>query len=186
MDVSFVGSFNLPFPDHVHRFVSSYRSPGHWIRKESQTGLDLALDEAMILLNHVVHISTWPSLTLLRQQTCFFQIAHGANIAAVLIDIDHPWGSDVRSAQDFAEKALGRSSTAGLIQEEIERLAGGMSLDATLRYNSSVEIHPRAFDLDVGLIDSPGVVGLLQIRAATFIQFRRILLNPTLNSCVID
>jgi hypothetical protein len=74
----------------------------------------------MVLLNHVVHVSTWPSLTLLGQQTCFFQIAHGADIAAVLIDIDHPWDSDVRSAQNFAEKPLGCSSAADLIQENIE------------------------------------------------------------------
>jgi hypothetical protein len=78
----------------------------------------------MVLLNHVVHISTRPSLTLLRQQTCFFQIVHGTDVAAVLIDIDHPWGSDVWSTQHFAEETLGCSSDACLIQEEIERLTG--------------------------------------------------------------
>ena len=78
----------------------------------------------MVLPNHVVHISTRPSLALLRQQSCFFQIAHGTDIAAVLFNVDHPWGGDVRPVQDFSDKALGCSSAADLIQEEIECLAG--------------------------------------------------------------
>ena len=106
-----------------------------------------------------------------------FKIANGANVGRVLIDIDHPRGGDVRSAQNFSEKALGCSSAAGLIQEEIECLAG--------RVNGAIQIHPLATDFDIGLIDPPGIVGLLQIRAATFIKFRRITLNPAVDGGVI-
>ena len=94
----------------------------------------------MILLNDVVHVLTGPALAFLRKQLFFFQITNRANVAAVLINIDHPWGGDVGPTQNFAEETLSRSSAAGLIQEEIKGLAGGMSLDATLRYNSPVQV----------------------------------------------
>ena len=161
----------------MNRFVSSYGSPGRWVGEEPQTWLDLALDEAMILLNDVIYVLSGASFAFLRKQFFAFEITDGTNVSRVFVDIDHPWGGDMRPVRDFVKETLGCSSATGLIQEEIKGLAGGMSLDATLRYNSSVEIHPRAFDRDVGLIDSPGVVGLLQTWATAFIQFRCILLD---------
>ena len=68
--------------------------------------------------------------------------------------------------------------SAGLVQEEIEGLTGGI--------NSSIQIHPFAADFDTGLIDSPGVVGLLQIRATAFVYFWSASLDPTVDSSVVQ
>ena len=81
------------------------------------------------------------------------EIANGADVRRVLVNIDYTRCSDVRPAQDASEKPLSRSSAAGLIQEEIEGL--------TSRVNGSIQIHPLATDFDVGLVDPPGIVGLL-------------------------
>ena len=79
----------------MHRFVSLYCSPGSGIGEESQTRFDLSLDEAMILLNDVVHVMTGASFAFIRKQFFFLQIANRANVATVLIDINHSWGCDV-------------------------------------------------------------------------------------------
>ena len=78
----------------------------------------------MILLNDVVHILVGPASAFFRQQFVLFKIADGADVGGILVDIDYPWGGDISFAQDYAEKALSCSSTPGLVQEEIERLAG--------------------------------------------------------------
>lgn len=97
-DISFVCPHYLPLSDHVHDLIRAYCSPGCRVGGESQTGLDPSFHEPMILLNHVVHITTRPSFTLLWQQTCFLQISNRTDIAAILIDVDYSWGSNVRSA----------------------------------------------------------------------------------------
>ena len=118
----------------MHRFISSYCPPGRWVREEPQTRLDLALDEAMILLDDVIHILARPALAFAWQELFAFEIADSTDVSGVLVDIDHSWSSEVRSAQDFAEKALSRSSASRLVQKEIERL--------TCRVDSSIQIHP--------------------------------------------
>ena len=71
----------------------------------------------MVLLDQSVHILALPKATPFRQQLFALQITDGANVSGVLTNVDHPWGGEIRSAQDFAEATLSRSSTAGLIQE---------------------------------------------------------------------
>ena len=78
----------------------------------------------MILLDDVVHILAGPAFAFARQELFALEIVHGADVSGVLVDIDHSWSSEVRSAQDFAEKALSRSSASRLVQKEIERLTG--------------------------------------------------------------
>ena len=78
----------------------------------------------MILLDDIVHILAGPALAFLREKLLLLKIADGANVGGVLIDVDHSWGGDVGPAQDFVKETLSRSSAPGLIQEEIECLAG--------------------------------------------------------------
>lgn len=49
----------------------------------------------MILLDDVVHVLAGPTLAFARQQFLLLQVTDGANVGGVLIDIDHPRGSDV-------------------------------------------------------------------------------------------
>ena len=122
-DVSFVRSRRLSLPDHVHRLIPAYCSPGCRVREEPQARLDPSLDEAVILLNNVVHILAGPALAFLRKQLFALEVTDSANVGGILINVDHPWGDDVRSVQDFSEETLGRSRATGLVQEEIEGLA---------------------------------------------------------------
>ena len=96
----------------------------------------------------------------------------------LLNDVDYAWGSDLRPAQDFAEEALGCSSASGLVQKEIECLAGGI--------DSSIQIHPLSLDLHIGFINAPRIVGLLQIRSAAFIYFWGITLNPAVDGGMVQ
>ena len=107
-----------------------------------------------------------------------FKIADGANVGGVLVTIEHPWGGDVGSAQDFSKEALGCSSAAGLIQEKIERLAS--------RVSGSIQIHPLASDFDIRLIDPPGIVSLFQVRATASVYFRSVSLDPAVDGGVIQ
>ena len=132
----------------------------------------------MILFNDVIHILAGPALALARQELFALEVTDGANVGGILVNVDYPWGNNMRPAQDFAEKTLSRSSAAGLIQEEIKRLTG--------RIDGSVQIHPLAPDFDVGFVNSPGIVSLLQVWAATFIDFRCIALDPAVDSGVIQ
>ena len=104
---------------------------------------------------------TGPTLTFLREQFLSLQVTDCTDVGGVLVDIDYPWSGDVRPVQNFSEKPLCCPSAAGLIQEKTKCL--------TCRVNSPVEIHTLATDFDIRLIDSPGIAGLLQIRAAAFI-----------------
>ena len=101
----------------------------------------------MIVLNDIVHKLAGVALTFLGQYFVSLQVTDGAKINRVLVDVDHPWSGDLRPAESFPEKTLGCSSAPGLIQEEIECLAG--------RVNGSIQVHPLASDLDVGLINFP-------------------------------
>ena len=114
----------MSLPDHGHRFVSLNRSPSRRVREESQARLDLALHKPMILLNDVIHGLAGPAFADIRQQSGLLQIIDSTDVAGILVNVYHPWGGDMRSTQDFAEQAPGCSSTAGLVQEEIEPLTG--------------------------------------------------------------
>ena len=67
----------------------------------------------MILLNNIVHVLAGPAFTFLGQPVVLLQVTDGANVSGILVDIDYPWGGDMRLAQSFSEKPLGRPSAAG-------------------------------------------------------------------------
>ena len=132
----------------------------------------------MILFNDVVQVLARSALAFLGQQVVSLEIANSADVRRVFVNIDHARGGEVRSSQDFAKKSLSRSSATGLVQQEIEDLAGGI--------DGSVEIHPLSADFDIGFIDLPRIVGLLQVRPTSFINFWRIFLNPAVDGGVIQ
>ena len=133
----------------------------------------------MVLLDQIVHILALPEATLFRQQLSLFHTASGTNIGWMLVDVDDPGGGQIGSRRPYFTKEFGcRSPGASLTEVEIQCLA--------CRVQSAIQIHLLPFDLHIGFINAPRIIRLLQIRSATFIQFRRILLNPKINSCVID
>jgi hypothetical protein len=74
-------------------------------------------------------------------------------------------------SQRFREEALGRFCIASRTQEELERVA--------LRIHSAREVHPDLFDFYVRLLNPPGVIGHVEMRAAALLQFWGIALDES-------
>ena len=82
----------------------------------------------MILFHDVVHILARSTLTFARQEFFALEVTDSTDVSGALIDIDHSWGGDVRSAQHFSEETLGCSSaTAAAIN--IRRIAAWLMGD---------------------------------------------------------
>jgi len=47
-------------------------------------------------------------------------------------------------------------------------------------------VMPRLLDLDVGLIDTVGIMGAFQVRSTPLVEFRGVALNPAKRGCIID
>ena len=156
---SFCCSLYLSFLDHVHCFVTLDCALGCRVGTKPKTW-------------------THPSFTCFWQQPFCSQISNRSDVAAILIDIDDTGWRDVCTAQNFAEISFGFPWTARLIQEKVNCLAS--------RIYCPIKLHPFATNLDIGLINTPGIVRLLQIEPASFVNFRRIFLDPSINSRVID
>ena len=63
----------------------------------------------------------------------------------------------VGSLQHLVEEAFGGLRIPSGAEHKVNRLAGGIE--------GAVEVIPFPFDFDLGLIDSVGVIGRLQMRA---------------------
>src|SRR5262249_14662340 len=55
-----------------------------------------------------------------------------------------------------------------------------------LRIHGALEVHPHFFDLSVCLIDAPRVIGRVEMRRASLLQFWSKGLNPAIDRGVID
>ena len=78
-----------------------------------------------------------------------------------------------RIRQRLAEQAFSRSGIAQAREHEVDRGAGGI--------DGSVEVAPTALDTNAGLIDTPGLMGWLEMTAQPLLQFRTVALDPALD-----
>jgi hypothetical protein len=93
----------LPFPHHVHDFVSLEGSPRGLEGKEAHPRLRQSLDEAMILFDQIVEVLALPQFHVVRQGASRFEISYGFGIRHVFIDSDHMWG---RLGSSMREEAV--------------------------------------------------------------------------------
>lgn len=77
----------------------------------------------------------------------------------------------MRCGKSTEQERLGSFRLSCRTEEEFERVSVGI--------NSSIEVHPRFFHFDIGLIDAPGVGRGFEMGAATSLQFWCIALYPT-------
>ena len=82
-----------------------------------------------------------------------------------------------RISQHLAEQAFGRSGIAQPREYEVDRGAGGI--------DGSVEVAPATLDTNVGLIDTPGSVGGLEMTAQPLLQFGTVALDPAPDGRVV-
>src|ERR1700719_1309921 len=86
------------------------------------------------------------------------------------------WGCD-GSLKSVAEQAVGRRGSAQRRQQEVDGGARGI--------DRPVEVTPTALHSNIGLIDTPGFVGRLEMTAQPLFQFGTVTLNPTPDRRVI-
>lgn len=104
------------------------------------------------------------------QYAFVFQFLDGGRIGRIPVDVDDAWLRSCERVQGLAQEAL-RSSRVPLGSEQkLDGLARGV--------DRSIEIPVSAFDLDVRLIDPPAFANWLEVRSASLVQFRRVLLDP--------
>ena len=78
-------------------------------------------------------------------------------VEACLLDVDDAGLRMRRNSQRLTEQAFGRRGIAQAREHEVDRGAGGI--------DGSVEVAPTALDTNVGLIDTPGLIGWLEMTA---------------------
>jgi hypothetical protein len=100
----------------------------------------------------------------------FLQFSYRHQISRVLVDVDHSWHPVPWIRRRPAEEALryGCVSLGG--QQKIDGLAG--------RINRPITEPSLSFDLDVGLVQAPTLIGWLQMSPAALIQLRPVDLDP--------
>ena len=75
-----------------------------------------------------------------------------------------------RIGQRLAEQVFGRRGIAQAREPEVDRGSGGI--------DGSVEVAPTALDTNAGLIDTPGLIGWLEMTAQPLLQFGTVALDP--------
>ena len=94
-----------------------------------------------------------------------------------MIDINDARLCSMNDFQRLAEKPFCGACIPLGTEQEVDRVA--------FRIHCSIELFPFTFDLDICLIHSIGIVRCLETRTASFIEFRGIMLNPTVEGRVI-
>ena len=111
----------------------------------------------MILLHDVVQVLDRPVAATASQDSFFFHPCNRRAVKAGLVRVDDTGLRMRRISERLAEQAFGRSGIAQAREHEVDRGTGGI--------DGSVEVAPATLDTNVGLIDTPGLVGWLEMTA---------------------
>ena len=84
----------------------------------------------------------------------------------------------MRRSKRFQEKALGCLSISCGTKKKFQGVSLGI--------DGAIQIHPRLFHFHIRLIDAPRVVRRFEMRSASFLQFRCVVLDPAIDRRVID
>ena len=164
----------LPLPDHVHGLVALDRSPRRVECTKALLRRHASFDRSMIRLRDVVHVLDRSVAATASQDSCLFHPRNCRAVETGLVRVDDAGLRMRRISQRLAEQACGRSGIAPPREHEVDRGAAGI--------DGSVEVAPTALDTNVGLIDTPGLSGWLEMMAQPFLQFGTVALDPVPNS----
>jgi len=112
----------------------------------------------MVLLDDVVQIRRGSAATTAAQFAGVLQFGNCSRIRRMAIDVDHPRRPSA-AAECQPQEKLRRDQVPFGRQHELDRLAG--------RIDATVQVGPIVGDLDVGLIDPPGSIGMAQPRSVS-------------------
>ena len=98
-------------------------------------------------------------------------------IEACSVRVDDAGPRMRRISQRLAEQACGRRGIAPPREHEVDRGASGI--------DGSVKVAPTAPDTNLGLIDTPGPIGGLEMTAQPLLQFGTVVLDPAPDGRVV-
>src|SRR5450631_1277378 len=109
----------LPFPNHMDRLVSLYRSSRCLEFAKSLLRFHPSFDRSMILFQYVVQVLDRPVPTTPRQELFLFQRGDRRFIDGCFVGVDDTGLEMRRIAQRLAEEAFGRLRIAQGRQQEV-------------------------------------------------------------------
>ena len=168
---------HLPLPDPVHSLVALDRSPRRLNITKPLRGFHASCDRSVILLHDVVHVLDRSVAATALQDSFLFHSGNRRAVEACSVRVDDAGPRMRRISQCLAEQACGRRGIAPPREHEVDRSASGI--------DGSVEVAPTAPDTHVGLIDTPGPIGGLEMTAQPLLQFGTVVLNPAPDGRVV-
>ncbi len=112
---------NLPFADHMHRFIALDRPLGAGEGAKAQARVYPPFDRTMILLNNIVEIGNHAAATSPAECMIPFQFANHSGIGGVTVHIDHTWARAVRFRKRLAKERSSRRQIASRRKIEVDR-----------------------------------------------------------------
>ena len=131
----------------------------------------------MILLHDVVQVLDRPVAATASQDAFLFHSGNRRAVEAGPVRVDDTGFRMRRISERLAEQACGRSGIAQAREHEVDRGAGGI--------DGSVEVASATLDTNVGLIDTPGPIGGLEMTAQPLLQFWTVALDPAPDGRVV-
>src|SRR6516165_5072077 len=162
---------SLPLPDHVDRFVALDRSPGRLKFSEALLGIHSTFDGSMILFENVVQVLYRPVPATAAKCPFLLYVRDGRAVDRCLIGVDDTGLRMRRIAQCLAKQPFGGLGVAQCRKQKID--CGSTGIDG------SIQVAPATLHSNIGLIDTPGLVGRLEMTPHPLFQFRTIPLHPT-------
>jgi len=161
---------NLPFPNHVHRFISLNRSPCRQELSKSLLGVHSAFDRSMVLFEDIVKVLHRSVPTTAAQGPFLLYICDECAVDRCQIRIDDARLRMRWITQRAAKQSFSCIGVAQRRKQEINRGAGGI--------DGPIQIAPAALYSNIGLLHAPGLVGRLEMPPDALLQFWTVPLHP--------
>ena len=170
----------VPLPDHVHRLVALDRAPRRLNRlniTKPLRGVHASCDRSVIRLHDGVHVLDRSGAATALPDAFLLHAGNRRAVAACAVRVDDAGPRMRRIRQRLAEQAVGRRGSAPPRAHAVDRSASGIE--------GAGKGAPTAPDTNVGLIDTPGPLGGLEMTAQPLLQLGTVVLDPAPDGRVV-
>ena len=167
----------VPLPDHVHRLVALDRTPRRLHITNPLRGVHASCDRSVIRLHDGVHVVDRSGAATALPDAFLLHAGNRRAVAACAVRVDDAGPRMRRIRQRLAEQAVGRRGSAPPRAHAVDRSASGIE--------GAGEGAPTAPDTNVGLSDTPGPLGGLEMTAQPLLQLGTGVLDPAPDGRVV-
>ena len=167
----------VPLPDHVHRLVALDRTPRRLHITNPLRGVHASCDRSVIRLHDGVHVLDRSGAATALPDAFLLHAGNRRAVAACAVRVDDAGPRMRRIRQRLAEQAVGRRGSAPPRAHAVDRSASGIE--------GAGEGAPTAPDTNVGLSDTPGPLGGLEMTAQPLLQLGTGVLDPAPDGRVV-